>query len=46
VEDDEDGGDEMRLHFCAPSFIGVVDLLSFFAMAVQRRRTPTVAPDP
>jgi hypothetical protein len=46
VEDDEDGSDEMRLRFCAPSFVGAVDLLSFFAMAVRRRRTPTVAPDP
>jgi hypothetical protein len=46
VEDDEDGDDEMRLRFCAPSFVGAVDLLSFFVMAVRRRRTPTVAPDP
>jgi hypothetical protein len=46
LEDDDDGGDEMRLRFSAPSFVGAVDLLSFFAMAVRRRRTPTVAPEP
>jgi hypothetical protein len=37
MEDDDDGGDEMLLHFSAPSFVGAVDLLSFFAMAVRRR---------
>ena len=46
MEDDDDGGDEMRLRFSAPSFVGAVDLLSFLAMAVRRRRTPTVAPAP
>jgi hypothetical protein len=46
MEDDDDGGVEMRLRFSATSFVGAVDLLSFFAMAVRRRRTPTVAPDP
>jgi hypothetical protein len=45
MEDDDDGGDEMLLRFSAPSFVGAVDLLSFFAMAVRRRRTPTVAPE-
>jgi hypothetical protein len=34
MEDDDDGGVEMRLRFSAPSFVGAVDLLSFLAMAV------------
>jgi hypothetical protein len=46
MEDDDDGGVEMRLRFSPPSFIGAVDLLSFLAMVVRRRRTPTVAPAP
>jgi hypothetical protein len=45
MEDDDDGGDELRLRFSAPSFVDAVDLLSLFAMAVRRRRTPTVAPE-
>jgi hypothetical protein len=46
MEDDDDGDVKMRLRFSPPSFVGVVDLLSFLAMAVRRRRTPTVAPAP
>jgi photosystem II stability/assembly factor-like uncharacterized protein len=46
MEDDDDGGVEMRLRFSPPSFVGAVDLLSFLAMAVRRQRTPTVAPAP
>jgi hypothetical protein len=34
MEDDDDGGDELRLHFSAPTFFVGVDLLSLFAMAV------------
>jgi hypothetical protein len=45
MEDDDDGGEELRLLFSAPTFVGDVDLLSLFAMAVRRRRTPTVAPE-
>jgi hypothetical protein len=45
MEDDDDGGEELRLRFSAPTFVGTVDLLILFAMAVQRRRTPTVAPE-
>jgi hypothetical protein len=45
MEDDADGSEELRLRFSAPSFVGAVDLLSLFAMAVRRRRTPTVAPE-
>jgi hypothetical protein len=43
MEDDDNGGEELRLLFSAPTFVGDVDLLSLFAMAVRRRRTPTVA---
>jgi hypothetical protein len=46
MEDDEEGGVEMRLRFSLASFVGAVDLLSFLAMAVRRRRTPTEPPAP
>jgi hypothetical protein len=46
MEDDEEGGVEMRLRFSPASFVGSVDLLNFLAMAVRRRRTPTEPPAP
>jgi hypothetical protein len=46
MEDDDEGGVEMRLRFSPASFVGAVDLLSFLAMAVRRRRTPTEPPAP
>jgi hypothetical protein len=46
MEDDDEGGVEMRLRLSPTSFVGAVDLLSFLAMAVRRRRTPTEAPAP
>jgi hypothetical protein len=44
MEDDDDVGEELRLRFSAPTFVGAVDLLSLFTMAVRRRTTPTLAP--
>ena len=44
MEDDDDAGEELRLRFSAPTFVGAVDLLSLFVMAVRRRTTPTLAP--
>jgi hypothetical protein len=35
MEDDDDGDDELRLRFSAPTFFSGVDLLSLFAMAVR-----------
>ena len=46
MDDDEEGGVEMRLRFSPASFVGSVDLLNFLAMAVRRRRTPTEPPAP
>jgi hypothetical protein len=46
MEDDEEGGVEMRLRFSPASFVGSVDLLNFLVMAVRRRRTPTEPPAP
>jgi hypothetical protein len=46
MDDDEEGGVEMRLRFSLASFVGSVDLLNFLAMAVRRRRTPTEPPAP
>ena len=45
MDDDDDGGDELRLHFSPPTFFAAVDLLSLFAMAVRRRGTPTLPPN-
>ena len=46
MQDDDEGGVEMRLRFSPASFVGFVDLLNFLAMAVRRRRTPTEPPAP
>jgi hypothetical protein len=46
MEDDEESGVEMHLRFSPASFVGAVDLLSFLAMAVRWRRTPTEPPAP
>jgi hypothetical protein len=45
VDDDDDGGDELRLHFSPATFFDAVDLLSLFAMAVRCRGTPTLPPN-
>lgn len=37
MDDDDNGGDELRLCFSAPTFFGVVGCLSLFATAIQRR---------
>jgi hypothetical protein len=36
MEDNVDGGDELRLRFSAPTFFAGVDILSLFTMAVRR----------
>jgi hypothetical protein len=41
---DDDGGDELRLRFSAPTFFGVVGRLSLFTMAIRRRGTVPLPP--
>jgi hypothetical protein len=42
MEDDDDGGEELRLRFSAPTFFASVDLLNLFVMAVRCRPTLTL----